>query len=180
MSDISVRVHAATQATAFTSAIVELYAAVFAEPPYHEDAEDVEGFRELLEVEIPQPGFRLVTAEIGTTLVGFGYGYTLRASTRWWEGIAPPLPPALTAEWDGRTFAIKEIAVAAPHRRKGIARLLHDSLLDHRHEERATLTVRPEAYPAIAAYASWGWSETGRIQPTSNGIEYLVMVRPLH
>ncbi|WP_433174553.1 N-acetyltransferase family protein [Actinoallomurus sp. CA-150999] len=179
MSDVVVRTHDGSAPDALIGQIVDLYAAVFAEPPYGEGPEDVEGFRELLAVELPQPGFRLVTAAVDAELVGFAYGYSLRAATRWWEGIAPPPPPEFTAERDGRTFAIKELAVASSYRRRGIGRCLHGALLGRRTEERATLTVRPDATPALAAYESWNWSRLGVVRPDAGEIAYVVMVRSL-
>ncbi|GAA4631866.1 hypothetical protein GCM10023196_062930 [Actinoallomurus vinaceus] len=180
MSDVVVRTHDGKVAEALIEQIVSLYAAVFAEPPYEEGPEDVDDFRELLAIELPQPGFRLVTAAADTELVGFAYGYSLRAATQWWEGITPPPPPEFAAERDGRTFAIKELAVAAPYRRKGVGRRLHEALLDRRFEERATLTVRPDAASAVAAYETWGWSRLGVIRPGAREIAYMVMARPLH
>jgi ribosomal protein S18 acetylase RimI-like enzyme len=179
VSDVVIRTHEGSAAGALLEQIVDLYAVVFAEPPYDERPGDVEGFRELLAIELPQPGFRLVTAAVDAELVGFAYGYSLRAATRWWEGIAPLPPPEFTAERDGRTFAIKELAVAAPYRRKGIGRCLHDALLGRRNEERATLTVRPDATPALSAYESWNWSRLGVVRPDAGEITYVVMVRPL-
>ncbi|MCO6010215.1 GNAT family N-acetyltransferase [Actinoallomurus purpureus] len=174
-----VRTYDGCGAAALTEKVVGLYAAVFAEPPYAEGPEDVEDFRDLLAIEIPQPGFRLVTAEVDGELVGFAYAYSLREATRWWEDITPSPAPEVTAERDGRTFAVKELAVAAPYRRKGIGRRLHGVLLARRSEERATLTVRPDAAPALAAYESWNWSQLGVIRPGGGEITYVVMVRSL-
>lgn len=179
VSTLIVRTHDGGVPGALTEQVTGLYAAVFAEPPYEEGPEDVENFRELLAVELPQPGFRLVTAEMDGELVGFAYGYSLRAATRWWDDIAPPPPPAFAAERDGRTFVVKELAIAAPCRRKGVGRRLHDELLDRRPEERATLTARPDAAPAMTAYESWGWSRLGVIRPGTDGVTYVVMVRSL-
>jgi ribosomal protein S18 acetylase RimI-like enzyme len=179
MSDVVVRTHDGRVTETLVERIVRLYAAVFAEPPYEEGPEDVEDFRELLAIELPQPGFRLITAEVDAELAGFAYGYSLRAATRWWEGVVPPPLPGFSAERDGRTFAIKELAVAGPYRREGVGRRLHDALIEGRSEERATLTVRPDAAPAIAAYESWGWSPLGRIRPGDQESTYVVMVRSL-
>src|SRR6202012_4687320 len=72
------------------------------------------------------------------------------------------LPPDVTAEHPGRTFALTELLVRASWRRQGIGRELHGLLLDGRPEERATLTVPPGAGAAQAAFRSWGWREGAR------------------
>jgi hypothetical protein len=46
--------------------------------------------------------------------------------------------------------------VPSPWRRH-IAQTLHEMLLRDRPEQRATLTVLPDALPAQRAYAKWGW-----------------------
>jgi ribosomal protein S18 acetylase RimI-like enzyme len=177
MSDLVIRVHDRAEASAFIDRVVGIFAEVFGEPPYYRRPDDVARFRELFAIEIPRPGFRLVTAEAGSEMVGFAYGYSLTAETRWWDGIDPPPDAAFAGERDGRTFAIKELGVAAGWRRRQVGRRLHDALLDGRGEERATLTVRPEAAPAVAAYRKWGWEPIGRTRPEATGPEYVVMVR---
>ena len=109
-----------------------------------------------------QPGFALAEARHGGYLVGYACGMPLRASTSWWRGLTTPLPPDVTAEHPGRTFALTELLVRASWRRQGIGRELHELLLDGRPEERATLTVPPGAGAAQAAFRSWGWRKIAR------------------
>jgi ribosomal protein S18 acetylase RimI-like enzyme len=52
--------------------------------------------------------------------------------------------------------------VRASWRRQGIGRELHELLLDGRGEERATLTVAPDAGAAQHAFRSWGWRKVAR------------------
>ena len=179
MPDLVIRTHDSEQAIKITHQIIGLYAEVFAEPPYNEGPDDVDSFAELLNLEIPQPAFRLVTGHMGEELIGFGYGYALRAQTRWWEGVTPMPAADFAAEHDGRTFVIKELAVRAHWRRRSVGRRLHDAVLADRAEERASLTCRPDAVSAVVAYTSWGWSPVGTFRPAPEGPEYLVMVRPL-
>ncbi|HET9080333.1 MAG TPA: GNAT family N-acetyltransferase [Trebonia sp.] len=109
-----------------------------------------------------QPGFALVEARHGEYLVGYASGMPLRPSTSWWRGLTAPLPDEATAERPGRTFAVTELLVRASWRRQGIGRELHGLLLDGRAEERATVTVPPEATAAQAAFRSWGWRKIAR------------------
>ena len=109
-----------------------------------------------------QPGFALAEARHGGYLVGYASGMPLRPSTSWWRDLTTPLPPEVTAEHPGRTFALTELLVRASWRRQGIGRDLHELLLGGRPEERATLTVPPGAGPAQAAFRSWGWRKVAR------------------
>jgi ribosomal protein S18 acetylase RimI-like enzyme len=109
-----------------------------------------------------QPGFALAEARHGGYVVGYASGMPLRPSTSWWRDLTTPLPPEVTAEHPGRTFALTELLVRASWRRQGIGRELHELLLGGRPEERATLTVPPGAGAAQAAFRSWGWRKVAR------------------
>ena len=109
-----------------------------------------------------QPGFALAEARHGGYLVGYASGMPLRPSTSWWRGLTTPLPPGVTTEHPGRTFALAELLVRASWRRQGIGRELHDLLLGGRAEERAAVLVPPGAVAAQRAFASWGWRKAAR------------------
>ncbi len=175
---VSLRRHdESADAEALLDELVPLYAEVYAEPPYLEGAEDVAEFTDTFPTRGPtQSGFRLVTAHT-SELIGFAFGHTLPPGTGWWHGALTPLPDEVTAEPPGRTFAIIELAVRAPWRRLGVGQMLHEALLEDRPEERATLLARPEATPAQATYARWGWRKVGQIRrlPTAPVYDALVL-----
>jgi ribosomal protein S18 acetylase RimI-like enzyme len=116
----------------------------------------------LLRVWGRQPGFMLAVARHGGYLVGFAAGMPLRPSTSWWRKLTAPLPEADTDEYPGRTFALAQLAVRPAWRRQGVGRELHDLLLAERSEERATLTVAPDASAAQRAFRAWGWQKIAR------------------
>ncbi|WP_138967887.1 GNAT family N-acetyltransferase [Streptomyces sp. YIM 121038] len=65
----------------------------------------------------------------------------------------------------GGSKPLSELMVRAPWRGTGTARQLHDALLAHRPEERATLLV-DQAHPKVhALYESWGWRTLGDLRP---------------
>jgi GNAT superfamily N-acetyltransferase len=109
-----------------------------------------------------QPGFALAEARHGGFLVGYAAGMPLRSSTSWWRDLTTPLPPDLTDERPGRTFALTDLLVRASWRRQGIGRELHGRLLRGRPEERATVVVAPGAGAAQQAFRSWGWRKVAR------------------
>lgn len=130
-----------------------IYAEACAEPPYNEGLEDVAAFADAWPWCVERPGFRLLVAEVDGEAVGFSFGFRLTADTGWWDGFLDPVDPATTREWDGRTFAIIELAVRTRHRLRGIARCLQTALLEGCPEERATLCARPESEAVTAMYA---------------------------
>ena len=127
-----------------------------------------------------QPGFALVEARHGEFLVGYASGMPLRPATSWWRGLTTPLPDDVTTEHAGRTFAVTELLVRAAWRRQGIARELHELLLDGRGEERATLTVPPGAAAAQVAFRAWGWRKIARTRDDDAGpvLDVLVLDLP--
>lgn len=124
-------------------------------------------------------GFALVTGRLSGELIGYALGYTLPEGSGWWRGFRGEVDPALLQETGNRTFAVNELMVRPGWRRRGYARVLHDSLLHNRPEARATLLVRPENTPARTAYRSWGWYELGQLQPFDDAPVFEAMVRDL-
>jgi GNAT superfamily N-acetyltransferase len=109
-----------------------------------------------------QPGFVLAEARHGGYLVGYASGMPLRPSTDWWRQLTTKLPGDVTAEHQGRTFALLDLLVRPSWRRQRIAETLHDMLLDGRTEERATLKVPATAAAAQSALQVWGWRKVAR------------------
>jgi ribosomal protein S18 acetylase RimI-like enzyme len=161
------------------STVNELYAEIYAEPPYGEGPADVADFMSGWSQRINQGSFRLVVARRADEPIGFAFGYQLPAGTKWWDGAVAPIPSEITTEYSGRTFAIIEIAVRGPYRQRGVGRLLHTHLTAGLSEERITLAVRPEAPAPQCAYRSWGYQLVGQTQPFPDGPIYDVMIKPL-
>jgi ribosomal protein S18 acetylase RimI-like enzyme len=135
----------------------------------------------LLRVRRRQPGFVLAAALHGGYLVGFAAGMPLRPSTSWWRKLTTPLAEDDTDEYPGRTFALTELAVRAAWRRQGTGRELHDLVLADRSEERATLTVAPDANAAQSALRAWGWQRVARTRgddPAAGILDVLVTALP--
>jgi ribosomal protein S18 acetylase RimI-like enzyme len=124
-----------------------------------------------------QPGFVLAEARHGGYLVGYASGMPLRPSTDWWRHLTTPLPGNLTAEHQGRTFALLDLLVRPSWRRQGIAETLYDLILANRPEERATLTVPSAATPAQQAFRKWGWRKIARTRgPGETAVSDLLII----
>jgi GNAT superfamily N-acetyltransferase len=165
-----------TQAAAHAEELQALHAEVYGDQPD-------DGFARRFRILRRQPGFVLAEARHGGYLVGYAFGMPLRPSTSWWRHLTTPLPDEVTTEHPGRTFALVGLAVRPSWRRQGIAGALHDLILEHRPEERATLTVLPTATPAQQAFRKWGWRKVARTRDTEPGSpvsDVLITTLPMH
>ncbi|MGH3479191.1 MAG: GNAT family N-acetyltransferase [Nocardioidaceae bacterium] len=171
-----------SQAAVLLNPICLLYDTVFSQPPFRWTEDESQHHRQSLNRLITNPTFALVTAEASGELVGFAYGVALKPDTQWWSGTTEPLPDELTAEWNGRTFAIIDLAVRADHRKRGIGRALLDALLASRQERRATLTVQPVATDTKEFYAYLGWQWVGTTKAPAGAVApfFDLYLLPLH
>ena len=178
--DIEYRRHSGEQSDELVEQLAAVFAEVYAEPPYHFGSDEVTLFRERFDVQRQQGGFSMVTAHSEPELVGFVFGVTLLPTTGWWSRLLTPAPKGMSEERPGRTFAVVELVVRIPWRRRGVAWKMHDMLLSDRPEERATLTARPDAYAAQAAYAKWGWQKVvQKTNPLPGNPVYDILTKPL-
>jgi GNAT superfamily N-acetyltransferase len=139
----------------------DLYAEVYAEPPYCEGPTHVAQFVRWLTDEIDKPGFTVAMARSRAGgLAGAAYGFTLPAG-EWMEPAATE-PPAHIRNVP--KFNIAEWMVSAAYRCHGIGRHLLDLLLAGRTEPWAVLASNPAA-AARQIYERWGWKQYGRIAP---------------
>jgi ribosomal protein S18 acetylase RimI-like enzyme len=145
--------------------ICGLYAATFSLPPFVWTDGDAAHHRAMLAEARTSSTFDATVATAGQDVVGFAYGHRLPVNHGWWQDFAVTLPADVTAEWDGRTFALLDWAVAAKHRGSGIGRRSLDSLLARRREQRAILSVQPTAVDTQAIYRHLGWRKIGRKGP---------------
>lgn len=167
---VRVRLRAPGEAERLISPICDLYDEAFSAPPFAWTDAESGNHRKMLLSLLAEPSFGIATAETDNALAGFAYGYALSPETRWWQRFQEPLPTGLTQEWDGRTFALIDLAVQEQWRGQGVGRQLVDTLLSSRNEERATLCVQPPAIDAQAFYARLGWQKVGRKDMPSGAV----------
>jgi ribosomal protein S18 acetylase RimI-like enzyme len=177
-TNLEIARHDASGAQQLADTLICVYAEIYAhkaDNPFF----SVERFAERFRAHSARPGYELVAGWLDGILVGYAYGVPLSAQTQWWQGLREPLPPELLRETGHRTFALNEIMVREPWRRRGIARRLHDQLMTGRPEERATLLVESTNTPAKAAYVAWGWRHIGQLQPFPDSPVYDAMLLDL-
>ncbi|GLF99126.1 GNAT family N-acetyltransferase [Streptomyces yaizuensis] len=141
----------------------------------------VERFDERLSAYASRPGWAAVLGYEEGRPVGFCFGMTLAADTRWWSSMIPPVADDLVREDGRRTAALNEIVVRRPWRGRGVARRIHDTWLERRREERVTLLVDPAAGEGAvqAVYEGWGYAKVGEQQPFPDSPRFAALVRPV-
>lgn len=158
MTDVAyATVVAAQHAVQRMPELTRLYAVVYAQPPYEEGPEQARRFADSFADEVRRPGFTLVEARAGGTLVGAAYGWTMPAG-RWFANAAEP-PPADIEQ--SQKFALMEWMVHPGWRGGGIGRHLIRSILADRTEQWAVLASDPRS-AARAMYDRAGWRRVGR------------------
>ncbi|MBE1485863.1 GNAT family N-acetyltransferase [Plantactinospora soyae] len=155
-------------------ALVNLYATVYAEPPYEEGPEQVAVFAEKLPEETTRPGFSVVAAHRDRDLVGGAYGWTMPAGEWWSRADAGPDPEVLAVA----KFAVMEWIVHPGHRQQGIGAQMMRRLLASRPEAWATLASDPRSL-ARRLYERAGWRKVGASRlPWGPAMDLLVLPLP--
>ncbi|MFI1676516.1 GNAT family N-acetyltransferase [Streptomyces sp. NPDC020607] len=158
--------------------LIEVYADV-RRAQLHDPHYSVERYAERLARHGKEPGWEAVIAYEDRAPIGYGYVNSLTpVEDRWWQRTSPRPTQAVT---EVETVAVKEMMVVEPHRRRGVAKLIHDALMSERTEPQATLMVSPANQDGRvqALYAKWGYTVIGDSQPSPDSPPLTVMLRPL-
>jgi GNAT superfamily N-acetyltransferase len=146
-----------TAAAPMVPELVDLYAVVYAEPPYSEGPEQVHEFATKLPAELDQPGFAFTRASVDDRLVGAAYGWTMPPG-RWWSNADTEPPQNIL---DASKLAVMEWIVHPHVRGCGIGARLIRMLLAERSESWAVLASDPRS-AARAMYQRAGWQQVGK------------------
>lgn len=152
-------------ASAHRAAVSRMHHRIFSRPPFISTVADAEEQQAVFDDLLAADRFGICLARTGDELVGFAYGHRLPVDHRWWTRFLIPVPEEVADEWEGRTFALVDLAVDERHRGRGVGRELVAALLGSRSEERAILSTQPDAEAAHAFYRSCGWQLIGRKGP---------------
>ncbi|MBA2946340.1 N-acetyltransferase [Streptomyces himalayensis] len=157
--------------------LLDVYAEIYADR-LGEEFHSVARFDERLGWNTEVPGFAAVVCYLEDTPVGYAYGCTLQADTRWWNGLRTPVAEGATVETGARTFALSELMIVDKVRGSGAAQQIHDELLRGRPEERVTLLVERDHPKVRALYEAWGYEWFGEVLPFPDAPLYDAMVLP--
>ncbi|MDT3395243.1 GNAT family N-acetyltransferase [Streptomyces sp. B1866] len=172
--------HDGRSAANIADELIEVYARVYAMPPYAGDPFfSVASFRGRLEAAFDTYGFETVTARRKGRIVGYVHGATLPADKPWWTSLGDRRPEKLRemAEAD-QVFWLRELMVLPEHANQGLGRRLHDTVIAGRTESVTTLTCIVDNQPAHDAYLRWGYAIMGQIKHAPESPVYDAMVLP--
>jgi GNAT superfamily N-acetyltransferase len=163
--EVELRHYTGHELSAIRNIAIDLYRGAFGheiDTPFW----SVQRYSQRLDRHATMAGFSAVVAYANAEPIGFAYGITLPATTRWWATIQPPLTDPTFAREDGhRTFALFEVIVAAEHQGHGTGRRIHDHLLATRSEQRITTATHHGNTHARTTYTTWGYHHIGTRQP---------------
>lgn len=158
-----------------------VYAAAFAQPPYYEGPQEVEGFRErVARYARERSGFRLVTVrDDDGRLDAVGLAVLAHPGDWWRDRIAAVLDGDDVQRWIGdRCLEIVHLAVHPEVQRRGRGRLVHDLLIAGSPAPVAVLSCHPAATPARDLYLNRGWRVLSDALPAGEAT-FLVLARDL-
>jgi ribosomal protein S18 acetylase RimI-like enzyme len=138
---------------------------IFSSPPFVSSARSVQEQEAVFDGLLESQDFSICLARCDRRVVGFAYGHCLPVDHLWWHGFPFDIPHHLSAEWEGRTFTLVDLAVGEGFRRQGLGSRLVSGLFSSRYEERALLSTQPAAKAAHAFYRATGWRLIGRKGP---------------
>jgi ribosomal protein S18 acetylase RimI-like enzyme len=182
VTEVEYQRRSAEEASAMMDQLCVVYADAYGELVGENTVVKADAFRGRATGALTARNYELVTAQTSDDLVGFVFGYSLRQDRDWFAGLNPEPEPGFTDERGGeRTVVLAEIEVRKAWQGRGIGHRLHDTFLEGRREERATLTANPAATGTHALYEGWGWRRAGTIpgRPGAYFREYVVFVRSL-
>jgi ribosomal protein S18 acetylase RimI-like enzyme len=163
--DVRIELGDARLAAGRREEICLLHHEVFSSSPFVTTVTSPREHEAVLDAYMRSPEFSVSLALREDRLLGFAYGHRLPVDHGWWEGFPSGVEDEVSAEWEGRTCTLVDLAVERPSRRSGIGSRLVDELLSSRGEERALLSVQPTADAAQRFYTSTGWDLVGRKGP---------------
>ncbi|WP_257139894.1 GNAT family N-acetyltransferase [Streptomyces sp. or20] len=166
---IEMRHYTGDQALVLRPLLLDVFTEVYAAAARTDPFASPDRFAEGLDHWTARPGWSCVIGYDNDQPVGYAYGAPLPPRSRWWGGLLTQVPADVTTETGTRTYALSELMVREPWRKTGTARRLHDTLLTHRPEQRATLLVDQDHPKVHALYRSWGWTTLGDLRPRLPG-----------
>jgi len=179
---VTITHHTADDVPALLDAITDSYVDSWGEVPGEDMGVKTAAFRDRATAALTARNYSLVTAQADGRVVGFIFGYSLRAERGWWDGLTPEPPAGFTDETgDARSVVVAEFEVRRAWQHQGVGRALMAAFLSRRTEERATLASQPTATDNHVMYEHWGWRRIGVVpgKPGAYYREYVRFVLPL-
>lgn len=107
--DLTLTSHTATEALQLMDELCEVYADAYGAVAGESTGEKSGAFRERATEALEARNYSLVTAHVGSQMVGFAFGYNVRPERGWWHGLFPEPPEGFTEETGNRTVVLAEL-----------------------------------------------------------------------
>lgn len=161
--------------------VATLFSATFSADPYFEDPAELATITGWGPVQLVQPGGRLVVTHGEDGLAAFALSHGLAEDVPWQQIVAAAVTPdsPYRRACPENIVVIQELAVAAAHRGRGLARECVRRLLANRPETHVMLGVYDQAAPARALDRKWGFEELGTTTAAGSSITLRVLGHPL-
>jgi GNAT superfamily N-acetyltransferase len=172
----------AAQARPLIGEMVDIYQAVFSQPPFYETLPDFLNFNGRISYHSRQPGFRCVIARSlpDPALLGFVYGCPGERGSWFSQLAAHHLTGEQMEEFFSDYFEFAELAVLPAWQRQGLGGRLHDAVLEGLPNRTAVLSTPDMQTNALQLYRKRGWQHlAGGIALPGTGIKYQIMARRL-
>lgn len=163
------------------AAAAAVHAAAFADLPYRDRPPDTSWFaRGVQRYAAGGRELRLVTVrDHGGVLQGVGLAVISTPESCWQQQLATQLPAELRAQWLGpRVLRIDEIAVHPDAQRRGLGRIVLDSLVAGSPAPTGLLACHPHGCRPYRLCTARNWNTIGR-QQVPDGEPYYLLGRTL-
>lgn len=154
----------AAQARPFFDRLIDIYQAVFSQPPFEETLPDFMNFAGRLSYHAHQRGFRcvLVRPPGQPEPVGYAYGFDGQRGSWFYQLAARQLAPDLRSTYLNDYFEFAELALLPAWQGQGLGGRLHDLLLAGVPQRVALLSTAEAETQALQLYHKRGWRPLAR------------------
>jgi ribosomal protein S18 acetylase RimI-like enzyme len=164
--DVAIEPLAAAALEGARGAVIAVYAAAFAAPPYSEPPHAADRLAASLAIHAGRPGFRMRVARAADGgIVGFGYGYASAPGQWWHDRVALSVGRDAAQRWLVGAFEVVELAVLPAWQGHGIGTRLLAALLDGVEQRTAVLSTLDAETAALRLYRRLGWRPIGHLAP---------------
>ncbi|GGV34616.1 GNAT family N-acetyltransferase [Streptomyces spectabilis] len=158
-----------------------VYAAAFAEPPWHAEPAEADGYLTRLAGDVQRPGFAGAVALDGERVLGFATAWTSSTplpGTRSYPRVTAALGAERAAAWLCGGTEVDELAVSPAAHGRGLGRTLLEAVTRDAPDARCWLLTSVRADATVRFYERLGWRQV--THPAPDGYGTAVFLGPGH
>ncbi|QCX80944.1 Acetyltransferase (GNAT) family protein [Streptomyces sp. YIM 121038] len=150
-----------------------VYAAAFAEPPWHAEPAAADAYLTRLAADTARPGFAGAVALDGERVLGFATAWTSSTplpDARSYPRVTAALGAERTAAWLCGGLEVDELAVTPGAHGRGLGRTLLEAVTRDAPDARCWLLTSVRADATVRFYGRLGWRQVTHPAPDGHGI----------